>query len=197
MLRTRSKLASSTPAPINSINANATWLVTSTRRIVARPRPCVPRGPSSRITCAMLARRIAITGIMPTPRPTSRDQQQRETDDAGVEADGRCRTAADRSRRTAPPGAPTSRGRCRPGPAGDGEQRSIRSATAASAGRSVAPMRMTRRQLADPRGRSHQHEVGHVDAADQQHEDRAAPQHRQRRAALADQIGPGSPPRRC
>ena len=32
----RSKLASSTPAPISNIKANATWLVTSTRRISSR-----------------------------------------------------------------------------------------------------------------------------------------------------------------
>ena len=48
--------------------------------------------------------------------------------------------------------------------------------------------RVARRQLTDARGRAHEHEVRHIDATDQQHENRAAPQHRQRRLAFADQV---------
>ena len=47
--------------------------------------------------------------------------------------------------------------------------------------------RQARRQLLQPRARPHEREVGHVDAPDEQHEERAAPHQVQRRPYLADQ----------
>ena len=52
--------------------------------------------------------------------------------------------------------------------------------------------REPRRELLQPRARSHQHEVGDVDAADQQHEQRAAPHQVQRRLDVAHQRCPAA-----
>jgi hypothetical protein len=46
-----------------------------------------------------------------------------------------------------------------------------------------------RGQLLQPGGRADQHQVGHVDAADEQHERDAAPKQKQRRPHVADEIG--------
>ena len=87
MATTLRKLVKSSAAPTSSMNANATWLATSTRRTVRVARPLVPLRLSSRNAWLRFMCRSWRTGTSPTSTPTSERDRQREQDDRGVHVD--------------------------------------------------------------------------------------------------------------
>ena len=161
-----------------------------------------PRAAALRAAAALFANHLRHVGAAhrdhrnhPDADADQRDQQHREADDRRIEREAEARRQPIESEERRGAQRPPSEAEAGDA-AGDRQhgrfgQRLPRQPAERRA------HRMTRRQLANARGRSHEHEIGDVDAADQQHEDRAAPQHRQRRSPLADQVRPGSRRRRC
>ena len=190
MASTRWKLASSTPGA-DQQHQRERHLAGHQQRAArgAVPRPwraaaALPRARSAR------GWRGAARG--PGIRPTARRRASTSSDVKPTTRASRPmlarRAAADRSRRTARPAAPTSRGRGPARPADRRNQDRFGERSAATAARGWRRARGASPARASRAGRRTEHEVGDVDAADDQHEDHAAPQQVQRRSRVADEI---------
>ena len=183
----RWKLASRSPAPISSTNANATCATTSERRTYFAVRPDVPERPSSSEHAAQAHARELQRRHSADDDPKQQSGHERHREHHAVETDLVC----PREICKADPLDGIESGQPEPDPercAQDHEERGFGNELLREAAARRADG-VARGELLHAAVRADEGEVGDVHRRDEHDEDDAAPEHLERRAHVANDVG--------